>query len=365
MSNTEIGKSFFHALRGIKITLKTQKHLHLHIFIFILLIYVILFGEVGLEDALILIGISGMVIISEMINSAIELLCDFVTIKHQEYIRNIKDISAGAVLLSTFSALIVAYIILANPLILSINIFKLQILKIPLLFFFIAIFVFATISFLYNIKIYKKRNLPFSYLSFSISFIVSWLILESFSVTIIFLLIVGGIILIEAILRMNRSDKVYLSGIFGIIFSITFFKIFHLISPQINNVIFQAFSVGISPLLGTAYLSAIHLNINLILISFIGELILLIFLLFWGKRFKSIFIINNKKNPSKIKILYFFMIFFTSASPLPFSSALSASILAVAFNVSKFISIFAAILGIIFKLILSYYSIPLYQRLRG
>jgi len=363
MSTTEIGKSFFQALRGIKITLKTQKHLHLHIFIFILLIYVIIFGKVGLEDSLILIGISCMVIIAEMINSAIELLCDFVTLKHHEYIRNVKDISAGAVLLATFSALIIAYIILANPLILSINIFKIQILKLPLISFFITLFFFLLISFLYNIKIYKKRTIPFSYLSFSISFIVSWLILESLSVTIIFLLIIGGIILIEAILRMNKSDKVYFSGIFGIIISIAFYKIFHLLPIEINNLAIQAFSVGISPLLGSAYLSVFHLNINLILISLIGELSLLLFLLYWGKRFKSIFISDNKSNPSKIKVVYFFMIFFSAASPLPFSGALAASILAVAFNVSKIISILAAILGIVLKIVLSYYACPLYQRL--
>jgi diacylglycerol kinase (ATP) len=52
-----------------------------------------------------------LVFITEMINSAIELLGDLITSEHNEKIGRLKDIAAGAVLVSAVFSLIVATII--------------------------------------------------------------------------------------------------------------------------------------------------------------------------------------------------------------------------------------------------------------
>ena len=48
-------------------------------------------------DALLILLATGMVLIAEMFNSAIEALCDFVETRHNEKIRMIKDIAAASV----------------------------------------------------------------------------------------------------------------------------------------------------------------------------------------------------------------------------------------------------------------------------
>lgn len=53
-----------------------------------------------------------MVIGAEMLNTCIELLCDLYTREYNEMIKAIKDIAAGAVLVVSFGALVIAMIIL-------------------------------------------------------------------------------------------------------------------------------------------------------------------------------------------------------------------------------------------------------------
>lgn len=54
----------------------------------------------------------GMVITSEMLNTAAEWLCDLYSRERDERIRNIKDVAGGAVLCASFTALAVAIVIL-------------------------------------------------------------------------------------------------------------------------------------------------------------------------------------------------------------------------------------------------------------
>lgn len=47
-------------------------------------------------DSLLILAATGLMVIAEMFNSAIEALCDFVEVRHNEKIKVIKDISAAA-----------------------------------------------------------------------------------------------------------------------------------------------------------------------------------------------------------------------------------------------------------------------------
>lgn len=55
---------------------------------------------------------AGMVITAEILNTAIEKLCDLYSEQYDERIRLIKDLSSGAVLAASIAALITALIIL-------------------------------------------------------------------------------------------------------------------------------------------------------------------------------------------------------------------------------------------------------------
>ncbi len=65
---------------------------------------------------IIVIIMIGLVITVEMLNTCIELICDYLTTERNEKIRLIKDISAAAVLVSGITAFVVACIILGSHL---------------------------------------------------------------------------------------------------------------------------------------------------------------------------------------------------------------------------------------------------------
>lgn len=58
-------------------------------------------------DLLLILVVTALVLIAEILNSAIEALCDFVETRHNERIKVIKDIAAAAVGISIFVWLVV------------------------------------------------------------------------------------------------------------------------------------------------------------------------------------------------------------------------------------------------------------------
>lgn len=56
----------------------------------------------------------GLVITAEMLNTCVEMLCDLHTKEFNSMVRDIKDIAAGAVLVSSLTALICALVILVR-----------------------------------------------------------------------------------------------------------------------------------------------------------------------------------------------------------------------------------------------------------
>lgn len=58
-------------------------------------------------DSLLIVVVTALVLVAEIMNSAIEALCDFVETRHNEKIGIIKDIAAAAVGIAIFSWLLV------------------------------------------------------------------------------------------------------------------------------------------------------------------------------------------------------------------------------------------------------------------
>ena len=58
-------------------------------------------------DSLLIVVVTALVLVAEIMNSAIEALCDFVETRHNEKIGIIKDISAAAVGIAMFAWLVV------------------------------------------------------------------------------------------------------------------------------------------------------------------------------------------------------------------------------------------------------------------
>ncbi len=364
MADTQIGKSFFNALRGIKLALKTQKHIHLHIFIFFLALYSIIFGGAGLKNSLALLAIATMVITAELINSSIEILSDFVSPGYNEFIKNAKDISAGAVLCATFSSIIFAYLILADSAMASIEIFSQFILKTPLVYLLAAVFLFSLVIFLYFKRTYGSFTFHLEKTTFTVVFLVTFLTLYSISVTFVFFLLIGGIILIEALLRNQSSDKVYLTGIFSIIAGAVCFRIINEFHLVLNDGRIVSFIVGACASTGSGYIASLRPSLTAGILSIAGEFVFLSFLSSWGPRFKNSFGKNSNNhehiNSSKFHLLGILCL---SAAPFPFSSAVISSSYSVAFSCKKRYSIPVSFAGIILKYFMIWMYLPPYARI--
>lgn len=104
-------KSFVYAFNGIRVAICSQHNLWIHIIAtFIVILFGILLSLNILEWCLVIFAI-GFVIASEIFNTAIEFLVDHISPEYDKKAGLIKDIAAGGVLISAFTAAIIGLVI--------------------------------------------------------------------------------------------------------------------------------------------------------------------------------------------------------------------------------------------------------------
>ncbi len=104
-------KSFIYAFNGIRNLIKREHNARIHIFALICVTGLGIFFRIGLTEWIAITIVAGLVILTELFNTAIERLTDFVEPKWNEKIGVIKDYCAGAVLISATVSLIVGGLI--------------------------------------------------------------------------------------------------------------------------------------------------------------------------------------------------------------------------------------------------------------
>lgn len=107
--------SFSDAFRGIWDCLKTERNMRVHL---VACCYVLFFAsrlELSRGEMACLILTIGSVMGAEAMNTAVEKLCDFNQKNLNPRIRVVKDVAAGAVLLSALAAALVGVVILFRP----------------------------------------------------------------------------------------------------------------------------------------------------------------------------------------------------------------------------------------------------------
>ncbi|HLC14824.1 MAG TPA: diacylglycerol kinase [Thermodesulfovibrionia bacterium] len=101
-----------HAINGILYAAKSERHVRYHLYaaLFILLFSFII-GVDRYEFLAIAITVI-MVILAEMINTAIEAVVDLLTDQYNKYAKIAKDVAAGSVLITAVGAFVIGYVIL-------------------------------------------------------------------------------------------------------------------------------------------------------------------------------------------------------------------------------------------------------------
>src|SRR5690554_6347917 len=104
-------QSFTHAIHGIVMMLRYEHNSRIHLLILLLVLALGLYLQIAPVEWAIIAVVAGMVLVSELINSAIEDLADIVQPEWDEKIGRIKDYTAGAVLVSAIVSIIAGLII--------------------------------------------------------------------------------------------------------------------------------------------------------------------------------------------------------------------------------------------------------------
>jgi len=104
-------KSFDYAFQGLKTFFLTQHNAWVHCLAAVLAITLSYVLHINITEWLFVIFAIGLVFITEMLNTAIEFLCDAITLETHPRIKKVKDVSAAAVLLASVVAAIIGLII--------------------------------------------------------------------------------------------------------------------------------------------------------------------------------------------------------------------------------------------------------------
>jgi len=104
-------RSFDYAWQGILFCIKTQLNFRIHLVVLSMVITVGFILNVSITEWLFIIGCSMLVLALELLNTAIEKLCDTISTEIQPEIKIIKDVSAAAVLLSAAGSVVTGIII--------------------------------------------------------------------------------------------------------------------------------------------------------------------------------------------------------------------------------------------------------------
>lgn len=110
-TSKKIIKSFSDAIKGILYVFQTQRNFRIQIAGFIIATSAAFIFELSFAETAVIIFAGGLVIVGEMINTGLEKLVDLISPEYHPLAGRIKDIAAGAVLVSSILAVIIAIII--------------------------------------------------------------------------------------------------------------------------------------------------------------------------------------------------------------------------------------------------------------
>lgn len=117
-----LSESFNRAFEGLVYCFKTQKSMRLHMLIAILVVLLGVWLNLGKTELILLSFAIALVLLSEMVNTTVELIINLVTERFNPLARIIKDVAAGIVLIASVNAVVVGYLIFSRYLIVPVEV---------------------------------------------------------------------------------------------------------------------------------------------------------------------------------------------------------------------------------------------------
>lgn len=108
--------SFNYAIEGLITAIRNEKHMKVHVIATILILILAIFMNASKVEILIISISVAFVVITELINTAVEALVDLVSPERHKLAKIAKDVAAGAVLVAAINALNVGYLLFYDKL---------------------------------------------------------------------------------------------------------------------------------------------------------------------------------------------------------------------------------------------------------
>jgi diacylglycerol kinase (ATP) len=110
-------RSFYYAFRGLANAFRSEVNMRIHIIAAVLVTIAGFYFKIAAAEWGMIVLCICSVIAMELINTAIEKLCNHVTAEQHPAIKQIKDVAAGAVLITAMGSVVVALIIFLSKII--------------------------------------------------------------------------------------------------------------------------------------------------------------------------------------------------------------------------------------------------------
>lgn len=104
-------KSFFDALSGLKYAFQNEQNFRAQSVIAFFVLVATFFFPLRQWEIILVITMALVVLVTELLNTAIERFTDLLKPRLHHYVKAVKDIMAGAVLLTSLGALVIGLII--------------------------------------------------------------------------------------------------------------------------------------------------------------------------------------------------------------------------------------------------------------
>lgn len=232
MKKRTIIDSFNYAVSGIITSLKTEKNMKVHYIIAILIIISSLFFDFTRIEFLLLLFSISLVVITEMINTALERVVDLITEDFHPLARIVKDVAAGAVLIAAINSIIVGYLLFFDRLNSLTDLLLFKIRRSPIHLTFVALLIVILITIGLKAKFFKGRGTHFqggavsghAAVAFCVATIVAFLAQNMLVTTMTYgLALLVGESRIEG--KIHSFIEVMLGSILGLLVGILVFQI--------------------------------------------------------------------------------------------------------------------------------------------
>lgn len=110
-------RSFSHAGRGIYVFIKSTHNAWIHLVVLTCAIILGIYLQITVVEWMVLVLAAGMVLVTEAVNTAIEIDINLTSPEYHPYAKDTKDVAAGAVLIAAVTAAIIGVFIFGHYLI--------------------------------------------------------------------------------------------------------------------------------------------------------------------------------------------------------------------------------------------------------